>query len=177
MILEFKVPNLVPHSDVDTLTVSTFPTLGGLRKIAKHVTFQDPLLDIAQPHCTSPSQGLSSLRKTATPKVHFSNQEKTYINGTWHKNPSTSTGKLSPTIKPSPHKPIITPKSAIKEKSPKVTSHCHPSAVQDIFALKRAFPGSLVQYSLARACNQTPPKSKPSKTYPLLIPRLSFSPS
>ena len=83
------------------------------------------------------------LEKTVPPKVHFSDKEKMYINGTWQKNPSTSTGKLIPTIKPSPHKPIITPNSVLKEKSPKVTLPCHPSMDQDIIALKQAFPGSI----------------------------------
>ena len=130
------------HSNVDILTVPTFPTLGSLRKIAKCMTLCDPLLYIAQPCSTPPPLGLSGSRKTVIPKVHFSDREKSYINGTQHKNPSTSTGKLIPSIKTSPHKAIIRPKSALKEKSPKATSACHSSMVQDIIALKGAFPGS-----------------------------------
>ena len=90
----------------------------------------------------TPPQGLCGLRKTTSPKKHFSDQEKTYINGTQHKSPSTTTGKLHPNNKPSPHKPIIPTKLALKAKSTKVTSPCSPFMVQDIIALKWAFPGS-----------------------------------
>ena len=38
-ILEFKVPNLAAQLQIDTLSVPSFPASGGLRKIAKHVTF------------------------------------------------------------------------------------------------------------------------------------------
>ena len=45
-ILEFKVPNLAAHSHIDTLTVHTSPTRGGLRKTAKCITFYDALIKL-----------------------------------------------------------------------------------------------------------------------------------
>ena len=141
--MEFKVPNLAGDSHVDTLSVPYLSTTGSSMKTAKCVTFHDPLLDLDQP-CNKPfPQGLCSLRKTTSLKVHFSDMEKTYIDSTQHKSPSTTTGKLHPNIKPCPHKPIIPTKSAFKAKLTKVTSPCSPSVVQDIIALKQAFPGSL----------------------------------
>ena len=54
-ILEFRVPSLVAHSYIDSLTVPTCPTPGSLRKTAKHITFWNPLFDLNQPHCTTHS--------------------------------------------------------------------------------------------------------------------------
>ena len=141
-ILEFKVCNLAVQSQIDTLSVPTLPTPGSLKKTAKHVTFHDLLLDLDQSHCKSLPKGLCSLRKTACPQVHFSDKEKAYSNGTWHKHPSTTTGKHQPNIKSSPHKPITPTNSVLKVKSTQATSPCSPSTVWDIIALKQAFPGS-----------------------------------
>ena len=86
-ILQFKVPILVAHSQVDSLSVPTSPAPGSLRKTTKCITFHD-LIDLAQPHSAFQTQGLSSLRKTSTSsvKVSFHNPATT-INSTKHKRP------------------------------------------------------------------------------------------
>ena len=139
-ILEFMVLILVAQVHIDALTVPTFSNLGGLRKIAKCITFWNPLIDLDQPHCTSTPCGSSSgLRKTAKMKiVQFKDPiDSVTINGTFHKGPSSSSIKLplpaSKVNKPSP--PTTKPKSALKTIKPQVTfntffhccgpGHCH----------------------------------------------------
>ena len=62
----------------DTLSVPTFPTLGGSRKTAECIILHNPPLDLDQPHSTSLPQGQGGLRKTAL-KVSFSNPVNTTI--------------------------------------------------------------------------------------------------
>ena len=80
-ILKFKVANLVAHSHIDTLSVPTSPTPGGLRKANKCITFHDPMLDHDQSCSASLPQGQGTLMKTAL-NVSFSDPEKMTINGT-----------------------------------------------------------------------------------------------
>ena len=97
-VLEFKVPNLVAHSSIDTLSVPTSPTPGGLRKTAKCITFCDPLINLDQPHNTPYTQGLIGLRKQSSCKVSFQDFAST-IKGTKCKSPSSTTSQLHPALK------------------------------------------------------------------------------
>ena len=138
-ILEFKVPNLVAQSQIDTLSIPSSPAPGSLRKTTKHVTFCDPLIDLDQPCSTPHTQGLSGLRKTTSLKVSFQEPSST-INGIKH--------KALPSLCPSPYHPIpalkqhilynpnLKTKSALKVKLTKVTSPCTTTTVQDIITLK-----------------------------------------
>ena len=99
-ILEFRVPNFVTQSQsqIDNLCVPSSPSLGSLRKTAKCVTFHDPLIDLDEPHSTSHTQGLSSMRKTAAHEVSF--QESSFtISGTQYKSPSHPTSQPIPALK------------------------------------------------------------------------------
>ena len=119
-ILEFKVPNLMAHTHIDTLTVPTFPSPGGLRKTTEHINFRDPLTDLVQPHHTTHSQG--SLRKTPLSEC-FSDPVKLTINSTQHKQPLTMQQHLLPAPKTHiPHSATTKPKSALIPQSAKVTT-------------------------------------------------------
>ena len=71
-ILEFKFPNLMAQSHIDTLTIPPFPAPSGLRRTAKRVTFCDPIMYHNQLCSTSHTQGLSGKRKTTALKVELS---------------------------------------------------------------------------------------------------------
>ena len=97
-ILEFKVPNLVAQSQIDTLSVPSSPAPGSLRKTPKCVTFCNPLIDLDQ-LCSIPQpQGLSSLRKTASLRVSFKELAFT-IKGTQHKSSSFTMSQPLPALK------------------------------------------------------------------------------
>ena len=147
-ILEFKVPNLVTQLHIDALTVPTSPNLGGLRKTAKCITFWDHLIDLDEPHHTSPPCGRSpiGLRKNVKMKiVQFKDPINSVINGTSCRGPSLSTTKLLiPALKAcKPSLPTTKPNSALKPIKPKVTlTFPSTAAAQDIVTLKQAFLSS-----------------------------------
>ena len=73
-IIPFKVPNLAATSQVDDLTIPTSPTPSGMRKIAKCVTFCDPLVDTTRLHSSAHSPtSHGGMRKTTSLKVNFGN--------------------------------------------------------------------------------------------------------
>ena len=97
-ILEFKVPNLAAQSHIDTMTVTTSPTPGGLRKTAKCVSFKNPLIDLNQPHHATLTH--SSLRKTTHLKVSFSDPCKSTVNDIQCKRPQLMPYDLSKPLSP-----------------------------------------------------------------------------
>ena len=69
-IIAFNVPDLAATSQVDNIAVSTSPSQGNMRKTAKCVTFQNPIMESSQPPCSTPTHtSHGSKRKTAFPKV------------------------------------------------------------------------------------------------------------
>ena len=144
-ILEFKVPNLASQSHIDALTVPTSPNPGGSRKIAKSATFQDPLIDPAQPHCTSPHGHLRKTMKMKT--IQLKDPITSIINSTYHKGPSLPcTSLLLSVLKVSkPALPATKPKSSLKP--PQTQSDYTPPSTavpQDIFVLKWASLAPLI---------------------------------
>ena len=144
-ILEFKEPNLTASSHIGDLSVPSSPIPCSKGKTTKHVTFHDPLVNLAQPYSSMPSpRGLSSKRKTTSLQVSFSSN--THILKVLStKTPSTTPSK--PLHQPVlvhciPQKGIIPLKSALKPQSTKATAPCSTSVVQNIMALKQAFPDS-----------------------------------
>ena len=130
------------RSQIDTLCVPSSPTLGSMRKTAKHVTFCDPIIDLNQPCSIPQHQGLSSLRRTASLKVSFQESVST-INGTKCKSLSSTVSQPVPALKQCvSYIPKIKTKSALKAKSTKVISPCTTAMVQDIVTLKWTFPAS-----------------------------------
>ena len=140
-ILEFKVPNLVAHSHIDTLTIPSFPTSGRLRKATKWVTFCDPLINLDQPDHINPYQG--GLGKT-TCKVTFSDLVKSTINSTQHKISQPHSYSLYQPLKPVFPTPHYQTKASPQGKGEfsRVTSPTSTAIVQDIIALKQVFPDS-----------------------------------
>ena len=141
-ILEFKVPNLAATFQIDDLSVPPSPTPSSKKKTAKHVTFSDRLVHQNQTFSTPSPQGLNDKRKTTSLQESFGNN--TYIRGTQHKSQSNTPVNL-----PQPAlvhhclpKAVIPIKSALKAQLPKATPPCSISMVQDIMALRWAFPNS-----------------------------------
>ena len=140
-ILEFKIPNLVAQSQIDTLSVPSSPASCSLRKTAKHVTFHDPLIDLDQPCSTPHTQGLSGLRKTAPPNVSFQESSST-INNTKCKSPSSTMSQPIPALKKSvPYIPNLKTKSALETKFTKVTSPYTTTMLQGINCPEVSLPG------------------------------------
>ena len=133
-IVAFKVSNLAATSQVDNLNVPTSPRPSSSRKTTKTVTFWDPVVEATVLHCSTPATAAWGrplpqrwVIVLCIPQAH-SAYPATHIKSALvhHLCPKT-TGPM---------------KSAFKAQSPPATSPYSTAQVQDIMALKRAFPNS-----------------------------------